>query len=275
MMSASTRTPDIFMGDDFMAEVLLTTKQLQEILKVDRTTIYRMADSGRIPAVKVGNQWRFPREQIEVWLWKQNVNRAQAASSGDAPHPADVDNEARRVFPLECVQMIQDTYAELLGVMMIVTDMTGTPITQPSNACGLFTAAESSPKAHQRCLEHWVTMAGDPRLQPSFERSHLGLLCARGLIRVGVEIKGMLIVGGIAPANWPPSAQEIEDIAGFLEVEPGLISEHADEVFHIDEKRQREMLPYVQRIADILSFIASERNGLIQRFDKIAELAKV
>ncbi len=209
-----------------MADELLTTKQLQEILKVDRTTIYRMADSGRIPAVKVGNQWRFPREQIEVWLWKQNASRAQTTSSGEAAHPAEASNEARRVFPLECVQLIQDSYAELLDVMMIVTDMTGNPITQPSNACGLFAAAESSPKAHQRCLEHWVAMAGDPRLQPSFQRSHLGLLCARGLIRVGVEIKGMLIVGGIAPESWPPPQEELAEIADFLQVDPVLLHDH-------------------------------------------------
>ena len=259
-----------------MADELLTTKQLQEILKVDRTTIYRMADSGRIPAIKVGNQWRFPREQIEVWLWKQSA-AAQAREAGPAqpPRVVEASNEARRAFPLECVQMIQDTYAELLDVMMIVTDMTGTPITQPSNACGLFTAAESSPKAHQRCLEHWVAMAGDPRLQPSFERSHLGLLCARGLIRVGVEIKGMLIVGGIAPENWPPREEEIIEIAKFLEVEPELISEHAEEVFRISPQRQQELLPYVQRIADVFSFIATERNHLIRRLDKIAELAKI
>jgi len=259
-----------------MAEELLTTKQLQEILKVDRTTIYRMADSGRIPAIKVGNQWRFPREQIEVWLWKQSAaSQAREAGPGESAHKPKVSNEARRVFPLECVQMIQDTYADLLGVMMIVTDMTGKPITQPSNACGLFTAAESSPRAHQRCLEHWVAMAGDPRLQPSFERSHLGLLCARGLIRVGVEIKGMLIVGGIAPDEWPPSPEEIAEIADFLEVDPSLITDHVDEVFRLPSERQQELLPFVQRIADIFSFIATERNALIHRFDQIAELAKV
>ncbi len=47
---------------------LLTTKELQAILHVDRTTIYRMAESGRLPAVKVGDQWRFPRQQIDGWL---------------------------------------------------------------------------------------------------------------------------------------------------------------------------------------------------------------
>ena len=38
----------------------LTTRQLQEILHVDRTTIYRMADDGRVPAVKVGSQSAIP-----------------------------------------------------------------------------------------------------------------------------------------------------------------------------------------------------------------------
>ena len=259
-----------------ITDELLTTKQLQEILKVDRTTIYRMADSGRIPAIKVGNQWRFPKEQIEVWLWKQSAEaQARQEPPPEAPRPIEASEEARRVFPLECVQLIQDIYADLLGVMMIVTDMTGNPITQPSNACGLFTAVESSPKAHQRCLEHWVSMAGDPRLQPSFHRSHLGLLCARGLIRVGVEIKGMLIVGGIAPDDWPPNQEEVEKIARFLEVEPSLITDHVSEVFTMSPQRQQELLPHVQRIADVFSYIATERNILIQRLDKIAELAKI
>ena len=51
----------------------LTTRQIQEILQVDRTTIYRMADSGRIPAVKIGNQWRFPQVEVENWLKVKNT----------------------------------------------------------------------------------------------------------------------------------------------------------------------------------------------------------
>ncbi len=260
-----------------MAE-LLTTKQLQEILKVDRTTIYRMAEAGRIPAIKVGNQWRFPRHQIEAWLWQQNPQAAMAA-----PAPADLSgeklelptNSLRRVFPLECVQLIQDTYADLLDVMMVVTDLDGNMITRPSNEAGLFTATETSPNAHERCLEHWISMAGDPRLQPGFQRSHLGLLCARGLIRVGNEIKAMLVVGGIAPDDWPPSEEEIQSIAEFLQIDPAIIRDHANEVHYADRKRMQEILPYVQRIADVFSFIATDRSKLLHRLDKIAELAKL
>ncbi|HEY80411.1 MAG TPA: helix-turn-helix domain-containing protein [Caldilineae bacterium] len=255
---------------------LLTTKQLQEILQVDRTTIYRMAEAGRIPAIKVGNQWRFPRHQIEAWLWQQ---QPQAATPVAAPFPLQEDsadlppNALSRAFPLECVQLIQDTFADLLGVMMVITDLDGNMITQPSNEAGLFTATETSPNAHQRCLEHWISMAGDPRLQPGFQRSHLGLLCARGLIRVGHEIKAMLVVGGIAPEDWPPSDEEIEAIAQFLQIEPDLIRDHVDEVHRADHQRMQEILPYVQRMADVFSYIATDRSKLLQRLDKIAELA--
>ena len=47
---------------------LLTTRQVQETLKVDRTTIYRMLKDGRLNGVKVGSQWRFPRLEIEAVL---------------------------------------------------------------------------------------------------------------------------------------------------------------------------------------------------------------
>jgi len=262
-----------------MAE-LLTTKQLQEILKIDRTTIYRMAEAKRIPAIKVGNQWRFSRQQIEAWLWKRNIEAAddsakssQAILTSHETEPTELSTAS--LFPLECVQMIQDAYAEILNVMLVVTDLDGAMITQPSNTIGLFTATESSPKAHQRCLEHWIAMADNPRLQPMFQRSHLGLLCARGLIRVGPEIKAMLIVGGIAPENWPPDDATIQEIAKDLFIDPAIIKNHANEVHRADKQRQKEILPYVQRIADIFSLIATERYGLLQRLHKIAFLAKL
>jgi excisionase family DNA binding protein len=259
-----------------MAE-LLTTKQLQEILQVDRTTIYRMAESGRIPAIKVGNQWRFPRHQIEAWLWNQPNQSAASKAPIELKEsaPEASPTELQRIFPLECVQLIQDTFADLLDVMMVITDLEGNMITRPSNEAGLFTATETSPNAHQRCLEHWISMAGDPRLQPGFKRSHLGLLCARGLIRVGNEIKAMLIVGGIAPDNWPPDDEEIDEIASFLEIDPGIIRDHVHEVHYADPKRMAAILPYVQRIADVMSYIATDRSKLLERLEKISQLAKL
>lgn len=254
----------------------LTTRQLQEILQVDRTTIYRMADSGRVPAVKVGNQWRFPRRQVESWLKTQDgaVSDAYTApTSSDAPSTAVQD--LRKILPLDCVQLIQDTFADVLGVMVLVTDLEGEPVTRPSNPCGLFTATETSPVARKRCMQLWAGLASDPSLQPQFIQSHLGLLCARGLIRVGSELKAMLVVGGIAPRNWPPSPDQLARIASELDLPESMLQAHLDEVYTVSADGQRELLGHVQRIADIVSHIIMERSQFYTKLNSIAELTKI
>jgi excisionase family DNA binding protein len=249
---------------------LLTTKELQAILQVDRTTIYRMADSGRLPAIKVGNQWRFPRQQVEAWLQRRSFGGAQAGDRG-----TDTAGNIEDLFPLACVQLIQDSFADALGVMMLVTDLEGNLITQPSNPCGLFTAAEASPTSQERCLNLWVRLASDPSLAPRFQRSHLGLLCARGLVRVGSEIKAMLVVGGIAPDVWPPGEAEIQRIAQDLDLDAALIRTQVDEVHRLSREEQASVLPFVQRIADIFAHIAGERQELHSRLHRIAEITRL
>jgi excisionase family DNA binding protein len=51
-----------------MQENLLTTEQIAKYLKVDKFTVYRLVTQKRIPAFKVGNQWRFKKTLIEAWL---------------------------------------------------------------------------------------------------------------------------------------------------------------------------------------------------------------
>jgi len=36
-----------------------------------RTKLYRMAQKADIPASKIGNQWRFDREEIDEWMKSQ------------------------------------------------------------------------------------------------------------------------------------------------------------------------------------------------------------
>ena len=249
----------------------LTTKQLQEILQVDRTTIYRMADSGRVPAVKVGNQWRFPRSEVDTWLQSQNGGPVAHAK----PAPSGIAATLREVLPLACVQLIQDTFADVLGVMILVTDLEGEPVTRPSNPCGLFTAAETSPVAQRRCMQLWADLARDPSMQPAFIESHLGLLCARGLIRVGSELKAMLVVGGIAPQAWPPDEKRLQRVAEDLGLPLELVEAHVDEVYRLDAGEQQKVLAFVQRMADVVSHIIRERNQFYVTLQSIAELTKI
>jgi excisionase family DNA binding protein len=56
-----------------MQENLLTVDQVARYLKVDKFTIYRLITQRRIPAFRVGNQWRFKRTIIDAWLM-ENAN---------------------------------------------------------------------------------------------------------------------------------------------------------------------------------------------------------
>ena len=46
----------------------LTLKELSEYLKKGRSTLYRFARGGQIPARKFGRTWRFDRDEIDVWI---------------------------------------------------------------------------------------------------------------------------------------------------------------------------------------------------------------
>jgi len=258
---------------------MLTSKEMTELLHVDRSTIYRMAESGKLPAVKVGKQWRFPKTQVNNWLQSQGL--AEPAQPDVQPavqiQPASTpqNGEFSNLFPLHCVQLIQDTFADALGVMMVVTDINGQPATRVSNPCGLFEAISDQPQAVQKCVDQWHDMAHTLDLEPKFSPSHLGgLLCARAMIRVGTELQGMVFVGGIAPQAWPPSEEAVQAVAAEFGVNPQIIGTHINDVFYLDQDEQAHVLSLVQRIANIVAYIIDERTSLMSKLDTIAQLAR-
>jgi len=50
-----------------MPDEILTVTELSEYLRLSRSTIYRLAQTRKIPAFKIGSDWRFNREQIDEW----------------------------------------------------------------------------------------------------------------------------------------------------------------------------------------------------------------
>ena len=50
---------------------IMTLDELSEYLLVPKPTLYRLLTRGKIPAFKVGNQWRFSSQLIDNWLKSQ------------------------------------------------------------------------------------------------------------------------------------------------------------------------------------------------------------
>ena len=47
---------------------IMTLEETAKYLKIGKSTLYKMARKGKIPAVKIANQWRFRKEDIDRWL---------------------------------------------------------------------------------------------------------------------------------------------------------------------------------------------------------------
>jgi excisionase family DNA binding protein len=56
-------------------DVLLSSQEVARFLNINKFTVYRLVAQRKIPAFKVGNQWRFKKSMIEAWL-RKNMNIA-------------------------------------------------------------------------------------------------------------------------------------------------------------------------------------------------------
>jgi excisionase family DNA binding protein len=83
------------------SEGFLTTEEVLAYLQVNLRTVYRLIDAGKLPAVRVGRQWRFRRRDIDAWLDSQRTRgttldqAALATVAGGRALVVDPDGPAR------------------------------------------------------------------------------------------------------------------------------------------------------------------------------------
>ena len=251
----------------------LTTREVQDLINVDRSTVYRMAEDGRLPAVKVGRQWRFPADRIEAQFGATVSPTAVTAPPVPPAAPRSTTADLHQLFLPDAAQSVADLLGDLFGVMAVVTDMDGRPLTAVANPCGFYAAIADRPNAAAACVDQWRRLADETDLAPRFTPSHLGFLCARSFIRVGPRLVGMVIVGGVTPAAGPPSAETIRRVADELDSSVDALSAVADETWHLDHDAQQWVLGMLPRVADLISQLATARSQLLDKLDAIATLA--
>jgi excisionase family DNA binding protein len=166
-------------------------EQVSQMLGVDRSTVYRMAENGQLPAMKVGRQWRFPAEHIAGML----------GSPGDDLATVSAPSRRTLLRTAEVALPVIELAAELLGVMMVLTDMAGEPVTEIVNPCSWFSEHGDEPGSMTKCLADWKQLAEDPDFEIRFRTGPLGFDCARAFVRIGSQLVGMLVAGGLAASD--------------------------------------------------------------------------
>ncbi len=257
----------------------LTSQEMQDLINVDRSTVYRMAEDGRLPGVKVGRQWRFPADRVAEQFGMAAepagsdagaTTAAAGATSASAPH---VEHGLVELLVPEVAQSVADLTGDLFGVMAVITDLEGRPLTAVANPCGYYAAIANQPGAAEACLSEWRQFAEEPHVAPRFVRTHLGFLCARTFVWVDLKPVGMIVVGGVTPPTWPPPTALVEQVATEVGVEPDVLLGAVDQTWDVDLVEQRRILQLLPQMGDLVSQLATARSQLLHRLDAIAELA--
>jgi len=101
-----------------MDETFLTTEEVLAYLQVNLRTVYRLIKAGKIPAVRVGRQWRFRKRDIDAWLDSQRP-RGGARAAPVLPAPASaartVSNRAR-ILVVDDESSIRDLLTKTLSL---------------------------------------------------------------------------------------------------------------------------------------------------------------
>jgi len=70
--------------EEGLEKEVMTAEELAEYLSFSKNWVYRKAEAGEIPGVKLGNRWRFKKSVIDKWLEKRIAAEAKA-EEGEGP----------------------------------------------------------------------------------------------------------------------------------------------------------------------------------------------
>ena len=102
-------------------EGFLTTEEVLEYLQVNLRTVYRLIKAGKIPAVRVGRQWRFRKRDIDAWLESQRPRQGRAAAgTARAVTPAV---ERPRILVVDDEAAIRDLLSKTLALAEYDVDL--------------------------------------------------------------------------------------------------------------------------------------------------------
>ncbi len=97
-------------------ETFLTTEEVLEYLQVNLRTVYRLIKAGKIPAVRVGRQWRFRKRDIDAWLDSQRPRGGSRPAPASPARPTTPGTARPRVLVVDDEASIRDLLAKTLAL---------------------------------------------------------------------------------------------------------------------------------------------------------------
>ena len=245
---------------------LLTTRQVLELLKVDRITVYRMLQDGRLNGVKIGQQWRFYQRDVERLL-------------GSAPSPAEpAASDPRSSFPTHCVQTIQDLYSDVGSVPALVVDPQGEPLTEITRPCSFCQLMLQSDSGRAACQTSWRQSAARASRKSQSFTCHARLEYIGAAIRDPEDNVVGLFISGQFYRQVPDAAEEsgrIERLAAEHQLDLPALRHASSEIPVIEASQQEHMHSWPLSAARAIQSILGERTSFMTRLQQIANLSQI
>lgn len=241
----------------------LTTKQVQTLLQVDRTTVYRMLRDGRLNGVKIGSRWRFCKANIDALL-------TETLPADELAQVISFD-----VLPPTCLQGMQSVSAEAIGLAAIITDAKGKPLTKMSNPCRYCQLIYESEKGRAACLVNFSQIAQDTDTTFPQITCHAGLQCIGAAIRVNGVKTAVFIAGQYKSSSQSNHNQPIQQVAAAYDLDAADLAAAAAEIPTLDPAQQEKVTAWLPKLTHTLSEIGQERAELLSRLQRIAAMSAV
>jgi excisionase family DNA binding protein len=244
----------------------LTAGEVQNMLKVDRITIYRMLNDGRLKGTKIGQQWRFLRRDVNHLLGIEPEPVEELP--GPDPDPS---------FPTHCVQTIQDLFSEVSQNSALIVDTHGDPLTQVTHPCSFCTLMLQNTSGQEACRASWRTIAEQAATGSKFFTCHAGIQYVAAPVVDDGKPVGFFLTGQF---HWQKQdereqAERLRRLSSShnLPLEKLQQAEAAVPVIEPKEHARVESWPFTA--ARAVQTILHERLGFMERLNQIANLTKV
>jgi excisionase family DNA binding protein len=254
-----------------MPDKLLTTRELVDLLHLDRVTIYKMVKDGELPALRVGGQWRFSEDAVGAWL------RGQRGEVPVAPNtaPSTTDLKLIDLVPLQTLQAIQDQFSDLLGVSSFITDLDGLPLAPCSHCSRFCLLVHTRPEGKLACQASWRAIARSDEEGAAVHTCHAGIQYASAPVIVNGQRMGMVTAGQFLtqPPESAAFAQQALATGAALHVNGEALAQAMDSIEIVSHERAVQITNLLATIANAISAIGYQSYQVRQTLSQIARLS--
>jgi len=241
---------------------LYTVRDVQQILKVDRLTVYRMLKDGRLQGIKIGHQWRFRKDSVDNML---NQSQSTAKTSDVQP------------LPLHCLQTIHNLVSEITGLDTIMLDPQGNLLTKPNIQSDFCRSIIVTPKGYEACMENWTRFAQDSISGEKHHICHTGLHYTSITISDQDEPVAVLLCGGFL--DQQPALEELlekhKNLSERWNISLAELQQNYLKLPVMAAGERNRMIRWITSARHAVESVLSERSRFIGRMNEIANLTKI